>query len=49
MNAKRTLRLRTEVLAELANDELEAVVGAQAVTILTICYGVSCPLCPTVP
>lgn len=46
MNAKRTLRLRAEILAELANDELEAVVGARDVTILTICYGITCPLCP---
>lgn len=49
MTTKRTLRLRAEVLAELANDELESVVAARAVTILTICYGISCPLCQTVP
>ncbi len=42
---KRSLRLRKEVLTELANDELGAVVGADAVTINTICYGV----CPTWP
>jgi hypothetical protein len=47
MNAKRTLRLRAEILTELAHDELASVVGAQDVTVLTICYGVSCPLCPT--
>lgn len=46
MNAKRTLRLHAEVLAELADGELEAIVGGQDVTILTICYGVTCPLCP---
>lgn len=45
MNAKRALSLRKEVLAELANDELEAVVGADAVTIQSLCYGV-CPSWP---
>ncbi|HEX8002782.1 MAG TPA: hypothetical protein VF519_08810 [Mycobacteriales bacterium] len=45
----RTLRLSKDVLTELANDELSAVVGGQDVTVLTICYGVSCPLCPTLP
>lgn len=37
MNVKRSLRLRKEVLAELAKDELAAVVGADALTIATGC------------
>lgn len=40
MNAKRSLRVRSEVLTELASDELSSVVGADAVTIMSVCYGV---------
>lgn len=57
MNAKRTLRLRKEVLAVLASEELEAVVGAGSVTALSeyFVYCVTDPVnsglmpCPTPP
>lgn len=43
----RTLHLRKDVLAELAQDELEAVAGAEAVTIMSVCYGI-CPSWPVI-
>lgn len=57
MNAKRTLRLRKEVLTMLATEELERVVGAEATTVLSqyLVYCVTDPInsqllqCPTPP
>ena len=58
MNSKRTLHLRKEVLAELADAELESVVGAEATTLpIRHCWSVkivscvdsclTCLSCPT--
>ena len=57
MNAKRTLRLRKEILAVLATEELEAVAGADSATALSqyFVYCVTDPInsrlmpCPTPP
>jgi hypothetical protein len=55
MNAKRTLRLRKEVLASLATEELAAVVGAASVLSEFFAYCVTQPVqsrlleCPTPP
>jgi hypothetical protein len=55
MNAKRTLRLRREVLAELASEELQAVAAAGTVLSQYLVYCVTDPVntrllvCPTPP